>query len=89
MTTKEFIEKVLKDETLNKKLAATHTPEEGYAVAREAGLTDDFKTFAAALSGNELSEAELDRVAGGAVVELQGWDSIVSSLSRLSRLMSR
>ena len=89
MTTKEFFEKAAEDKTLYQKLSAARTAEDGYAVAREAGLTDDFKAFIAAMAGNELTEEELTRVAGGAAVELLpdwSWDDL---LSNLSRLMSR
>lgn len=89
MTTKEFIEKLAKDEELCKKLTATKTAEEGYAVAKEAGVTDDLKTFVAAVAKNELSDADLGAVAGGAAVELmqvEGWDGILSNLFHLSRM---
>lgn len=88
MTTKEFIEKLAKDEELCKKLTATKTAEEGYAVAKEAGVTDDLETFVAAVAKNELSDADLGAVAGGAVDQLQGWDwdGIICKLSRLSRM---
>ena len=43
MTTKEFFEKMIRDEALCKKLGACKTPWEAYAIARETGLTDDLK----------------------------------------------
>ncbi|MGN0648807.1 MAG: Nif11-like leader peptide family RiPP precursor [Oscillospiraceae bacterium] len=71
MTTQEFIEKMSKDEALAKKLEACKTPEEAYEAAKEAGLTDDiekFKTIMTAVNKKikgELSDEELDNVAGG------------------------
>lgn len=87
MTTKEFLEKITGDEALCRKLAATETAEAGYAVAKEAGVTDDFETFAAAVGGNELSDEALGHVAGGTL--LFGGPKWLKVRSDLSRLMSR
>ena len=75
MTTKELIEKMPKDEALCKKLEACKTPEEAYAAAREAGLSDELEAFTSAMTAvnkqikGELSDAELDSIAGGASAE--------------------
>ena len=72
MTTKEFIEKLTKDETLANKMAGCKAPEEAYEVAKKAGLTDDFEAFKTIMTAVnkrikcELSDDELDNVAGGA-----------------------
>ncbi|MGN0648822.1 MAG: Nif11-like leader peptide family RiPP precursor [Oscillospiraceae bacterium] len=71
MTTQEFIKKMADDEKLSKKLSDCKSPEEAYAVAKEAGLTDDIDTFKAVMTAvnkqlnGELSDDELENVAGG------------------------
>ncbi|MGN0649296.1 MAG: Nif11-like leader peptide family RiPP precursor [Oscillospiraceae bacterium] len=71
MTTKEFIEKMAGDEALSKKMSECKAPEEAYEVAKEAGLTDDIESFKAVMTAvnkqlkGELSDDELDNVAGG------------------------
>ena len=71
MTTKELFVKMTRDEALCKKLGACKTPEEAYAIARETGLTDDFETFTSVMTAvnkrikGELSDDELDNIAGG------------------------
>ena len=74
MTTKEFIEKLTKDETLANKMEGCKAPEEAYEVAKEAGLTDDIESFKAVMTAvnkkinGELSDDELDNIAGGSVL---------------------
>ncbi|MGN0648808.1 MAG: Nif11-like leader peptide family RiPP precursor [Oscillospiraceae bacterium] len=71
MTTKILLEKMNSDEVLSKKLSECKSPEEAYAAAKEAGLTDDFDTFTTVMSAvnmrlkEELSDEELDNIAGG------------------------
>lgn len=71
MTTKEFIEKALKDDALRAKLAGCKSPEEAYAVAKEAGLSDGLDAFTAVMTAaekrvsGELSDEELRDIAGG------------------------
>lgn len=81
MTTKEFFEKVMSDEALRKKMHEIQTVEEGYAIARELGVTDDQQTFlsemmkyelaylresgATDLPDGELPDEDLLNVAGG------------------------
>lgn len=47
MTTKEFGQEVIRDEALRKKMHEVQTLEEGYAIARGMGVTDDQDTFLA------------------------------------------
>ena len=76
MTTKEFFEKMASDEALAKKMSECKAPEEAYEVAKEAGLTDNIETFQAVMTAvnkqikGELSDDELDNVAGGIDVGL-------------------
>ena len=71
MTTKEFIEKMSKDEILAKKMSECKSPEEAYEIAKEVGLTDDIDSFKAVMTEfnkqikGELSDDELQNVAGG------------------------
>ncbi|MGN0649302.1 MAG: Nif11-like leader peptide family RiPP precursor [Oscillospiraceae bacterium] len=71
MTTQEFIKKMTNDEALSKKMSECKAPEEAYEVAKEAGLTDDIESFKAVMTAvnkqlkGELSDDELDNVAGG------------------------
>ena len=71
MTTKEFIEKMSKDEAIAKKMEGCKSPEEAHEVAKEAGLTDDIETFKTVMTTlnkqikGELSDSELNEVAGG------------------------
>ncbi|MGN0648813.1 MAG: Nif11-like leader peptide family RiPP precursor [Oscillospiraceae bacterium] len=71
MTTQEFIEKMSKDEALAKKMSECKSPEEAYETAKEAGLTDDIESFKTVMTAvnkkikGELSDNELDNVAGG------------------------
>ncbi|MGN0649303.1 MAG: Nif11-like leader peptide family RiPP precursor [Oscillospiraceae bacterium] len=71
MTTKEFIEKLTTDEVIAKKMESCKSPEEAYEAAKEAGLTDDIETFKGIMTAlnkrikGELSDDELDNVAGG------------------------
>ncbi|MGN0648818.1 MAG: Nif11-like leader peptide family RiPP precursor [Oscillospiraceae bacterium] len=75
MTTQEFIKKMAEDETLANKMSECKSPEEAYETAKEAGLTDDiekFKTIMTAVNKQvkgELSDDELESVAGGADAE--------------------
>ncbi|MGN0648810.1 MAG: Nif11-like leader peptide family RiPP precursor [Oscillospiraceae bacterium] len=71
MTTNEFIEKMVKDETVANKMEACKCPEEAYEAAKEAGLTDDIDTFKTIMTAinkqikGELSEEELENISGG------------------------
>ncbi len=72
---KSFVEKLLKDEDLQKKLQACKSPEEAFGVAKAvvSGLsmeefTDTMKKIndsAAKTTDGELSEEDLEHVAGG------------------------
>ena len=73
MTTKEFVEKMTKDEELAKKMGDCKKPEEVYETAKEAGVTDDYDAFVKYITGlneqlgQELSDEELENAAGGAL----------------------
>lgn len=79
MTTQEFIEKMASDEAFAKKLEGCKSPEEAYEVAKEAGLTDDIESFKAVMTAvntqikGELSDDELDNVAGGMSESAKVW----------------
>lgn len=47
MTTREFGQEVIRDTALRKKMHEIQTLEEGYAIARGMGVTDDQETFLA------------------------------------------
>ncbi|MGN0648815.1 MAG: Nif11-like leader peptide family RiPP precursor [Oscillospiraceae bacterium] len=71
MTTQEFIRKMAEDKALANKMSECKSPEEAYETAKGAGLTDDIETFKAVMTAvnkkikGELSDDELDNVAGG------------------------
>ncbi|MGN0648820.1 MAG: Nif11-like leader peptide family RiPP precursor [Oscillospiraceae bacterium] len=71
MNTQEFIKKMSDDEALAKKMEGCKSPEEAFETAKAAGLTDDFESFKAVMTAvnkmvnGELSDDELDEVAGG------------------------
>ena len=67
MTVKEFYDLLVKDETLAGKLQACKTPDEAYAIAKEAGVTDslsDFVNYSEEVSKEykEMSPEEIDSV---------------------------
>lgn len=69
MTTREFMMR-LSDQELAKKMAQTRSPREAYDVAKAQGLTDSIQVFVKEMATlhnahGELSEAELESVAGG------------------------
>ncbi len=72
MTTKEFIKKLDgSDADLLKKMEGCKSDTEAYEVAKSAGVTDSAEVFKAAMSElknavGELSEDDLENVAGGA-----------------------
>ncbi len=71
MTTKELFIKAAQDAELAGKLQKAASPEDLYALAKEAGVTDSFEDFKAAAveiknSAEKLSPAEVDAVVGGA-----------------------
>lgn len=71
MTTQEFVEKMVKDEGLCKKMSGCKKPEEAYELAKAAGVTDDFDVFTNIMKqfneqiSQELSDEELENAAGG------------------------
>lgn len=63
----DFLAKVKSDPDLQAKILAATSADDALAVARDAGFEltlDDYDAYHAA--GSELSDAELDEVAGGA-----------------------
>ena len=72
ITSKEFFDQILHVEALCQSMEACRTPEEAYAVAKEAGVSDGFATFTTFMTEMnqrikcELSDAELDNITGGA-----------------------
>ena len=77
MTTKEFIAALTPEKTeLIEKMQTAKTPEDAYAVAKAEGVTDGFDAFTAEMTNfheslKELSEEDLDAVAGGMSGEAQ------------------
>ncbi len=70
MTTKELFEKAAADSELAAKLQKAATPEECYAVAKEAGLTDSAEEFEKAAAeikaaSEKMDAADVDAVIGG------------------------
>ena len=93
MTTKDFIAKLNPENAeLVGKLEAVKTPEDAYAIAKETGVTDDFNTFTAEMtkvheSVKELSEDDLDMVAGGATAMDIANSAALSAASALSSVL--
>ena len=66
-----FLEKVKADSTLQEKLKAAASPEAAIEIAKEAGFlitTEELQSFAQSTTV-ELSEKDLENVAGGAGAE--------------------
>ena len=64
---KSFVEKLSTDETFANKLASAATPEERLKIANDAGFAvsaSDLSAIKAALSVEELSDEDLEKVAG-------------------------
>ncbi len=65
---KSFVEKLSTDETFANKLASAATPEERLKIANDAGFAvsaSDLSAIKAALNVEELSDEDLEKVAGG------------------------
>ena len=65
---KSFVEKLSTDETFANKLASAATPEERLKIANDAGFAvsaSDLSAIKTALSVEELSDEDLEKVAGG------------------------
>ncbi len=70
MTTKEFYDKLANDSALTDKFKACKAPDEAYAVAKDAGCTDDMDAFVKVSEElnakyKEMSPEEIDSVAAG------------------------
>ncbi|MDD4565937.1 MAG: hypothetical protein PHE79_10755 [Eubacteriales bacterium] len=75
MKTKDFISKFNEAEVIQR-MTSVKTPEEAYAVAKEYGVTDSLKEFVEEMTKfktaiDELSEEDLDAVAGGLSPEVE------------------
>ena len=67
-TVRAFVERLSSDEAFRNRLAAAPTPEERQEMAREAGYdlgAGDMPAIKAALGIEELSDEDLEKVAGG------------------------
>ncbi|MDA8354976.1 MAG: Nif11-like leader peptide family RiPP precursor [Actinomycetota bacterium] len=67
-TVKAFVERLSSDEAFRDRLAAAPTPEERQEMAREAGYdlsAEDMPAIKSALGIEELSDEDLEKVAGG------------------------
>ena len=65
---KSFVEKLSTDETFANKLASAATPEERLKIANDAGFAvsaSDLSAIKAAINIEELSDEDLEKVAGG------------------------
>ena len=63
-----FVQQVAQDQSLKARVEAVQTPDEVVRIAREAGFDlsgDELKAAVLRLSGRELSDKELEAVAGG------------------------
>ncbi len=71
MTTKEMIEKISLDASMQEAIAKCTTPKEAYDYAKEKGLTDTIEQFVETMgelkkASAQMSEADVDAVTGGA-----------------------
>lgn len=76
---KSFVEKLSTDEEFANKLASAPTPEERLKIANDAGFAisaSDVDGIKAALNIEELSDEDLEKVAGG-----MGTNTIVSAVT--------
>ncbi|QNI54181.1 nif11-like leader peptide domain protein [Synechococcus sp. BIOS-E4-1] len=62
---KSFLEKVKADTTLQEKLKAAADADAALAIAKEAGFAITAEDIQSMQSATDLSDAELERVAGG------------------------
>ena len=70
MNMQEFLQLLIENSELAQKMDGAANPDEAYAIAKEAGLTDSFEVFTDTMTKlykaqSELSEEELDAVVGG------------------------
>lgn len=73
MNMQEFLQLLSENSELAQKMDGAANPDEAYAIAKEAGLTDSFEVFTDTMTKvykaqSELSEEELDAVVGGNIV---------------------
>ncbi len=71
MTTKEMIEKISLDTSMQEAIAKCTTPKEAYDYAKGQGLTDTIEQFVETMgelkkASAQMSEADVDAVTGGA-----------------------
>ena len=68
-----FLEKVKGDTSLQEKLKAASTPEAAIDIAKEAGFAITAEDIQSMQSATELSDDELEGVAGGTLVRTLLW----------------
>lgn len=73
MNMQEFLQSLNENPDLGQKMDGASNPDEAYAIAKEAGLTDSFEVFTDTMTKiykaqSELSDEELDAVVGGSTV---------------------
>ena len=70
MNMQDFLQLLNEDVDLAQKMTGAANPDEAYAIAKEAGLTDSFEVFTDTMTKiykaqSELSDEEIDAVVGG------------------------
>ncbi len=73
MTTKEFIEKVVRDQAVQEKIGTCTSPEEAYNYAKSEGLTDSFEQFSKTMrevreASLQMTDKDIENVTGGSDV---------------------
>ena len=85
MNIQDFLQLLNENSDLAQKMSGAANPDEAYAIAKEAGLTDSFEVFTDTMAKiykaqSELSDADIDAVVGGgAETTLTVIISVVSS----------
>lgn len=91
MDTKAFLEKVaveVKEDNFDtmERIKAAESDEALYTIAQEAGLTDSYEVFMeeiSKMSGDELSEEDLEAVSGGFVFVLAAAGVVASGIKKM------
>ena len=89
MNIQDFLRLLNEDSDLAQKMGGAANPDEAYAIAKEAGLTDSFEVFTDTMTKiykaqSELSDDEIDSVVGGTKPEVL----ITVTLSTLSTIIT-
>ena len=82
MNTLEFVKQTSADPAACDKMAACKTPEEAYAIAKDAGVTDSLDEFVAAMQKiqsqvSEVSEDDLEGLNAG--LSTTGLNTVIAS----------